>query len=1057
MLFADPDVQEYHPQVIEQKPTRFRDWFYPDDDNAIAIRTTDSRAPLTYRDLRDQCDNLPAMGVNERVALMFHRREAAELAVALIVLMNAGVAVCPLDATLSEHEMLRALDVLQFTTVITATCTNVSKVYAQRGIDVVVVQTSTSQCGILSWPTRHLNESERQSVLNGQWESTDAVLFLQTSGTTAQPKVVGLSTELLQHNASVLAASLCLAPSDVGLNVMPLFHIGGIMCSLLAALWVKSTVVMALHPFDPESFFAIIEGDLCPTWYYAAPTIHKALLLGATCTSVHSHLRFIRSGAGPLPHRDAVALSRLFRCTVVSSYSMTECMPICSTTILAKPDTVGLPVGPSLRIADTNGCALPYDKIGEVLIRGPGVMKGYEKESDDDFVEGWLRTGDRGWMDREGYVYLTGRSREMAKRGGEQISLYEVDEIVQKHPAVETCIAFPVPNAFWGEELAAAVVLRPPLTAQVKPAALISFIRDSGVAEHKIPAQIIVINSMAQLPQTATGKVIRFKIHSWLKVTEVDTRAVEAISGKNLRRIPAICKAIYGLRFLLALWVVQHHVGILPFKEWSRLQNCGFSVTGFTLIAGFSLASNVTSQIRYFEWVQFITSRVGAMHGLYLLALVYALPYYFIAYWEALDKFPLGTHFLSAILHISGAGILAPMLFGAPAVLGVTWYMCTIYFNVAFFPITDYVARRLRLALLQYVFLPLSVIVSCGIIPFITWADKERVMHWYVSPWMWTPCFTSGVLAYHVWRRSYDPQRGRVKWAIITDTTTLFLLVFLVLVASSDCLFETDGIFVDYPCAEDLHESNYTDYFQHDFHREVQHDHFRLGRWPSQLSRLAGFKRMNTPFFALWVYGLAHGRGYTASFLSHDIFVRYLAPLAYPLFLLHIPTSMYIYWLFHDEPGEEKRKWWWPHQGLYLIPVPWYSLGLTIVVAAVVGGALQRYCASPLIIYITQMFDTATMHCYCRWRKYEVGGKPTMFTQVKRCIRTLTGSDCSEDMELDCIGIDSFGVVALLSILRAKIPQARKLSPAHMYTLRTVGHLVRALETAADETERKLS
>ena len=154
------------------------------------------------------------------------------------------------------------------------------------------------------------------------------------------------------------------------------------MCSLLAALWVKSTVVMALHPFDPESFFAIIEGDLCPTWYYAAPTIHKALLLGATCTSVHSHLRFIRSGAGPLPHRDAVALSRLFRCTVVSSYSMTECMPICSTTILAKPDTVGLPVGPSLRIADTNGCALPYDKIGEVLIRGPGVMKGYEKESE---------------------------------------------------------------------------------------------------------------------------------------------------------------------------------------------------------------------------------------------------------------------------------------------------------------------------------------------------------------------------------------------------------------------------------------------------------------------------------------------------------------------------------------------------------------------------------------------------------------------------------------------------------------------------------------------------
>jgi len=339
----------------------------------------------------------------------------------------------------------------------------------------------------------------------------DIALMLYTSGTTSRPKRVPLTHTNLYASARNISASLNLQPSDRCLNMMPLFHIHGIVANLLAPLASGGSTVLA-PGFNADQFLSLLR-EYRPTWYSAVPTIHQAVLtlVQKNSDAIRDHsLRFIRSASSPLPPSVMCALEEAFRVPVVEAYGMTEATNQITSTPLPpgkrKPGTVGIPTAVEVRILHPDGAPLHADARGEVIIRGENVTRGYDasaRVNADAFVDGWLRTGDEGYIDEEGYLHLTGRIKEMINRGGEKIVPREIDEALLEHPAVEHALAFAIPHPTLGEDVGAAVTLRSGSTSTEAE------LRDylfRHLAEFKIPTQIVIVDS---IPQGATGKAQR--------------------------------------------------------------------------------------------------------------------------------------------------------------------------------------------------------------------------------------------------------------------------------------------------------------------------------------------------------------------------------------------------------------------------------------------------------------------------------------------------------------------------------------------------------------------
>jgi acyl-CoA synthetase (AMP-forming)/AMP-acid ligase II len=204
------------------------------------------------------------------------------------------------------------------------------------------------------------------------------------------------------------------------------------------------------------------------------------------------------------------ALEETFGAPVIESYGMTEAAHQMASNPLPpairKPGFVGVAAGPEVAIMDDKGSLLSAGKIGEVVIRGPNVTKGYENNADANataFTNGWFRTGDQGTIDDEGYLRLTGRLKEIINRGGEKVSPLEVDEVIMDHPAVAQCVTFAMPHKSLGEEVAAAVVLRE--GQEASEADIRQFLRER-LADYKIPRKVLILE---EIPKGATGKLQR--------------------------------------------------------------------------------------------------------------------------------------------------------------------------------------------------------------------------------------------------------------------------------------------------------------------------------------------------------------------------------------------------------------------------------------------------------------------------------------------------------------------------------------------------------------------
>jgi len=337
----------------------------------------------------------------------------------------------------------------------------------------------------------------------------DIALVLHTSGSTGRPKRVPLRHFNLAVSSANIANTYSLTENDISLCIMPLFHIHGLVGSVMSTLLTGGTVVVPTK-FNALSFWRTIR-EHGVTWYSGVPTMHQLLLARTRQKPVEAEsLRFIRSCSAPLSSDLIHKIEDLFGVPFVEAYGMTEAAHQMTSNPLPprhrKAGSVGVGAGLRISIMDKEGNHLGTNQRGEVAIQGANVFRGYENNPEANaraFVNGWFRTGDEGYLDSDCYLHLTGRMKDIIIRGGENIAPHEVDEILLRHPAVAAAVTFGCAHPTLGEEVAAAVVLHE--STDTGESDLIKHCRES-LAEYKCPKKIYLVKS---IPTTATGKIRR--------------------------------------------------------------------------------------------------------------------------------------------------------------------------------------------------------------------------------------------------------------------------------------------------------------------------------------------------------------------------------------------------------------------------------------------------------------------------------------------------------------------------------------------------------------------
>jgi acyl-CoA synthetase (AMP-forming)/AMP-acid ligase II len=334
----------------------------------------------------------------------------------------------------------------------------------------------------------------------------DVALVLHTSGTTSRPKQVPLLQRNLVASARGLAEFYGLGSDDVSFCAMPLFHVHGLVASVLATFATGGTVVVPAR-FTPRRFWRHAR-DHAVTWVSAGPTLH-GMILDKQEGEPPESLRFVRSCSSALSASLFARCEEAYGVPIVEAYGMTEASHQMASNPLPprtrKVDSVGVPSnGVEIRIVDGAGADV---EIGEVAIRGPGVTPGYVSNpaaNAESFFDGWFRTGDRGRFDTGGYLVLEGRIKELIIRGGENISPFEVEAALLAHPAVADAVAFGIADEAYGEQVGAAVAL----SGDAAEAELRSWCAER-LAGFKVPKTVFVLD---EIPRTPTGKVQRRRI-----------------------------------------------------------------------------------------------------------------------------------------------------------------------------------------------------------------------------------------------------------------------------------------------------------------------------------------------------------------------------------------------------------------------------------------------------------------------------------------------------------------------------------------------------------------
>ena len=497
-------------------------------DKPFVYSESDGRV-FTYREL-DRLVNrtanlLVSKGISkgDRISLFLSNR--VEYFVFYLACFKIGAWAGPVNALLKPAEVCYVVDHSQASLVVTEPALYPTLVDASAGLrnlrEVVLIsgpgmsgdEDSRDTAPVAKFATSGYEEGLREqpdATAEASIEPDDEAMIIYTSGTTGKPKGVLLTHRNLLTNAREIATWLRLTKDDRALMIMPLFHVNALMTTGLAALWAGGSIVIA-PKFSASRHWDVISRNRV-TYFGSVATMLSLLNhtypqgLPAGCDT--PALRFALCGSAPVPVEVMREFESLFSCPVIEGYGLSEstCRATFNPIDGRRPGSIGLPIGNDVSIFDDQDHELDPGKIGEIVLRGANIMKGYyrnEVATGEALRSGWLHSGDLGYRDQQGFFYIVDRKGDMIIRGGENIYPREIDEVLYQHPKVKEAATIGVPDDLFGEEVKAFVVLRAGQLATEEE--LLAFCR-SRLADFKCPKSVEFLN---EIPKGPTGKLLK--------------------------------------------------------------------------------------------------------------------------------------------------------------------------------------------------------------------------------------------------------------------------------------------------------------------------------------------------------------------------------------------------------------------------------------------------------------------------------------------------------------------------------------------------------------------
>ena len=478
------------------------------NDNNVAL-TSESSPPLLYKDLKSFVNKIASQlagnGISNKDRAAIVLPNGPFMASSFLTL-SSYMSAAPLNPSYKTNEYEFYLKDLNPKIVIVEPNSSNEVVGVAKNLNIPVCEIKIKKDDPSGLFNLFNIESEYQLP-----EENDEGLVLHTSGTTSRPKIVPLTNKNIYSSAENISKSLNLSEADHCLNIMPLFHIHGLI-AILAASIRSGASICASNGFNALKFLELAKSEKI-TWYSGVPTMHQAILLRAEKNlelAKNLNLRLIRSSSASLPPAVFEKLNNVFGCSVIEAYGMTEATHQMTSNPLPpkkqKPGFVGIPAGPEVCIMDEKDKILDQGETGEVCIKGDNVTLGYDNNPEankNSFTNGWFRTGDQGYFDQNGYLKISGRLKEIINKGGEKISPLEVDNVLMDHPLIEQAVCFGYEDKMLGEDIAAAIIVKEGKNCSETD---VKTYAQEKLAKFKIPKKIFFVN---EIPKGATGKLQR--------------------------------------------------------------------------------------------------------------------------------------------------------------------------------------------------------------------------------------------------------------------------------------------------------------------------------------------------------------------------------------------------------------------------------------------------------------------------------------------------------------------------------------------------------------------